>query len=112
MLEGFCIHLEKCVWCKLTSFLVTGFSSSVKCVSFVRFLSGSRSASSATLFAVRTRVDRFGIEVAMEGWMCETRLRARSKVRRRGENGKFERDEMLLSVKSIASWPYSAIESI
>lgn len=50
-----------------TSFLVTGFSSRLKCVNLGNVLSGSRSASSAKLFAVRTRVVRFGSEVARVG---------------------------------------------
>ena len=40
----------------------------------------------------------------MEGWICETRFRARRRVRKRGEKGKLEIEEMSLSVKSIASW--------
>ncbi len=87
-----------------TSFLVTGFSSRLKCVSRWKFRSGSRSASSAKLFDVRTRVVRFGIEVARLGCMVLMRLRARSRVCRRWERGKLEREAMSLSVKSMASW--------
>src|SRR5436190_6500681 len=50
------------------------------------------------------RVVRFGRDDAIDGWICETRLRARRRVRRRGEYGKFESEEISLSVKSMASW--------
>ena len=86
-----------------TSFLVTGFSSNDRWVSRGRSRKGSRSASSAKLFAVRTRVVRLGRFVARFDWMVVRRLRARRRVRRRGEFGKLERETMSLSVKSIAS---------
>lgn len=87
-----------------TSFLVTGLSSSVRCVSFVKCLSVSKSANSAKLFCVRIRHVRFGIEFASVGCMLVIRLRASRRVRSRGERGKLERVEISLSVKSIASW--------
>lgn len=49
-------------------------------------------------------VVRFGMDVARVGWMCVRRFRASRRVRRRGKYGKFEREEMSLSVKSMASW--------
>jgi hypothetical protein len=91
-----------------TSRLVTGFSISTRWVSFAKALSGSRSASSAKLFDVRTRVVRLGIDLASAGWMLVTRLRASRRVRRRGESGKLESCVMSLSVKSMASWSCSA----
>ena len=87
-----------------TSRLVTGFSSSTRCVSLVKPLRGSRSASSAKLLDVRTRVVRFGIDLASEGWMLVMRLRASRRVRSRGESGKLASCAMSLSVKSMASW--------
>ena len=86
-----------------TSLLVTGFSKSVTCVSFTKFFNGSRSANSARLFSVRTSVVRCGIEFARFCWMDVIRFRASSKVCSRGDNGKFEREVMSLSVKSILS---------
>lgn len=65
---------------------------------------GSRSASSATLFDVRTRVVRFGIELARLACMLVTRLRASRRVCNRGESGKLDMEAISLSVKSIASW--------
>ena len=50
---------------------------------------------------------RFGIEDASVDCMLVMRLRARRRVCRRGERGKFERVLMSLSVKSMASWSYS-----
>ena len=90
----------------LTSFLVIGFSSSVKCVSFEKCRKGSRSANSAKLLEVKTRFVRFGMDWARLGCIEWRRFRARSKVCRRGERGKFERIVMSLSVKSMASWSY------
>lgn len=87
----------------LTSFRVTGFSSRERCVSLANFWRTSKSASSAKRFAVRTKVVRLGIELAMVGCMLLSLLRARSKVRSRGERGKLERVVRSLSVKSIAS---------
>ena len=52
------MHLEEAH----TSFLATGFSIKDKCVSFVNFCKGSRSASSATLLLLSTSVVRFGID--------------------------------------------------
>ena len=72
-------------------------------MSFGKSRKASRSASSAKLFDVRIRVLRFGIEDASLGCILLTRLRASSKVRRRGERGKLERMVISLSVKSIAS---------
>lgn len=88
----------------LTCFRVTGFSSKERCVSRGNFRSGSRSASSATLFDVRTRVVRLGIEFARVACILLTLLRARRSVCNRGDKGKLEMAVMSLSVKSIASW--------
>ena len=90
-----------------TSLRVTGFSSRVRCVSRGKLRKGSKSASSARLFEVRTRVVRFGIELARVLCMLLTRLRARRSVCNRGESGKLEMAVMSLSVKSIDSWSYS-----
>lgn len=90
-----------------TSRLVTGFSSKERCVSLGKFRRGSRSASSAKLFDVRIREVRFGNEFASVDCMLLTLLRARRRVRNRGESGKLERAVMSLSVKSMASWSYS-----
>ena len=91
-------------WFPRTSRRVTGFSSRDRCVSLVKFLSTSRSASSAKLFEVKTKVRRFGIELGRVGWMVVTRLRARRRVWSLGESGKFPSTLISLSVKSIASW--------
>ena len=85
---------------------MTGLSSNERCVSRERFRSGSRSASSAKLLEVRVKVVRLGKEVASVDWMLLSLLRARRRVRRRGERGKLERAVMSLSVKSMASWSY------
>ena len=95
----------------LTSFLVTGFSSNDKCVSLAKFRNGSKSASSAKLLDVRTRVVRLGMLAARFDWMLLTRLRARRMVWSLGERGKFERVVMSLSVKSIASWSCLSISA-
>ena len=63
--------------------------------------------SSAKLFEVRTKVVRFGRELARVGCMLLTRFRASRRVRNRGLRGKFESAVMSLSVKSIASWSYT-----
>lgn len=68
------------------------------------FPSGSRSANSAMLFDVKTRHVRFGSDDARFGWIWLILLRASIRVRRRGKKGKFEREVISLSVKSIASW--------
>lgn len=88
---------------KRTSFLVTGFSINTKCVNRVNVASTSRSANSAKLFEVRTKVERLGREFARVGWMLETRLRARRSVRNRGDSGKLPSSCISLSVKSMAS---------
>ena len=49
---------------------------------------------------------RLGREVASVDWMLLSLLRARRRVRSRGERGKLERAVMSLSVKSMASWSY------
>lgn len=69
-------------------------------------LSTSKSASSAKLLDVRIRVVRFGRDAARVGCMVVILLRARRRVRRRGERGKLARAVMSLSVKSMASWSY------
>lgn len=89
-----------------TSFLVTGFSINTRCVSFGNVDSASRSASSAILLAVRTKVVRFGIECASDGWMLAIRFRARRSVCNLGERGKFPSTWISLSVKSMASSGY------
>lgn len=58
------------------------------------------------LFDVSTRVVRLGIDCAREGCMLEIRFRASSKVRNRGDRGKFPRACISLSVKSMASSGY------
>lgn len=93
-------------WVSRTSRRVTGFSSKDRCVSLVKFLSTSRSASSAKLFEVRIKVLRLGIEFGRVGWMLFTRFRARRSVWSLGESGKFPSTLISLSVKSIASWSY------
>ena len=85
---------------------MTGLSSNERCVSREKFRSGSRSASSAKLLEVRVKVVKFGREVASVDWMLLSLLRARRRVRSRGERGKLERAMMSLSVKSMASWSY------
>ena len=89
-----------------TSFLVTGFSKSTKCVSTGKVPSTSKSANSAKLFAVRTNVVRYGSDCARVGWILEIRLRARRRVFRRGERGRFPRSVISLSVKSMQSCGY------
>ena len=76
-------------------------------MSLGKFLSGSKSASSAKLLEVRIREVRFGNEFASVGCMLLTLFRASRSVRNRGERGKLERAVMSLSVKSMASWSYS-----
>lgn len=94
---GFCLRSYR------TSRLVTGFSSRERCVSLGKFRSGSRSASSAKLLDVRIKEVRFGNEFASVDCMLLSLLRARRRVRSRGESGKLERAVMSLSVKSMAS---------
>ena len=90
-----------------TSFLVTGFSSSERCTSRLKPLSGSRSANSAKLFCVSTIEETLGSDAGRVGWMCVRRLRARRSVCRRGERGKLESEDKELSVKSMQSWSCS-----
>ena len=91
----------------LTSFLVTGFSNNDRCVSRKNFPSTSKSASSAKLFDVRTRVARFGIEFGSVDCMELTRFLANNNVCSLGDSGKFPKRVTSLSVKSIASWSYT-----
>lgn len=86
-----------------TSFRVTGFSSNDRWVSFEKFFSTSRSASSAKLFDVRIRTRKLGIAFGRVDCMLLMRFRARRSVRSLGERGKLERALISLSVKSIAS---------
>lgn len=86
-----------------TSFLVTGLSTSTRCVRRVILPKISRSASSATLFDARTRFFRPGMDFAIVGWMLATRFRASSSVVMRGDKGKLPRTWISLSVKSIES---------
>ena len=99
---------------RLTSFPATGFSDRLTCFNLVKFCSGSRSASSAILFCVRTSVLRFGIRSAIEGWIVVIRFRASRRLCSRGESGKLPRTEMSLSVKSMHSWslltPYRLVQ--
>jgi hypothetical protein len=74
-----------------------------KNTSFLKPASGSRSASSVSLFFVRTSVCRFGMLVERFGWMFEMRFCARKSVRRRGWRGKLPSCAISLSVRSIAS---------
>lgn len=76
-------------------------------MSLGKFLSGSKSASSAKLLEVRIKEVRFGNEFASVGCMLLILFRASRSVRNRGERGKLERAVMSLSVKSMASWSYS-----
>jgi hypothetical protein len=69
MSSSFPRHTETEGKAELTSFRVIGFSSRVKCVSFVKFCSGARSASSDMLFEVKTRVVKFGRDEARVDWM-------------------------------------------
>lgn len=95
-----------------TSLLVTGFSSRLTCVSFGNPCSASRSASSLTLFCVRTKVLRLGILLGKLGCMLAIRFRAHSRVCSRGESGKLARTEISLSVKSMASRSYHCTVSL
>lgn len=67
---------------------------------------GSKSASSAIRFFVRTSVRRLGMLDDRLGWMLEMRFCARNRVRRRGWRGKFPSCAISLSVRSIASLSY------
>ena len=91
----------------LTSLLATGFSTSETCVSFVKSLSGTRSASSLTLFCVKTSVLSLGMLFAKLGWMLATRFRAHKSVCSRSICGKFASVAMSLSVKSMHSWSFA-----
>lgn len=82
---------------------MTGFCINTRCVSLGNVDNTSRSASSAILFSVRTRVVRLGIEFASEDCMDAMRFRARRRVCNRGERGKFPNTCISLSVKSMAS---------
>ena len=86
-----------------TSFLVTGFSDKLRCVSRRKFLRGSRSASSAKLLDVRMRVSRLGMEFGIVNCIELTLFLARRRTRNRGDRGKLAREAMSLSVKSMAS---------
>lgn len=89
---------------KRTSFFVTGLSSSTRWVNRANLPSTSRSDSSVKLFDARTKFLRFGMAVGSAGWMTDTRLRASSSVRIRGDSGKLPSTWMSLSVKSMQSW--------
>lgn len=89
---------------KHTSFLATGLSSRTKCVNRDKPRRLSKSANSVKLFEVKTKLVRWGTDDASVGWICLMRFRARRSVWRRGKKGKFPREVMELSVKSIASW--------
>ena len=69
----------------LTSFLVTGFSITLRCVSLGSRLRMSKSESSEMLLAVRIKVVRLGVWFGRLDWILVMRLRARRSVRRRGE---------------------------
>lgn len=88
---------------------VTGLSSSTRCVRRPRRARGSRSDSSASWLEARARQVRLGTAFARSGWMAAMRLRANSSVRRRGVSGKLPSTWMSLSVKSMASWGYTAL---
>lgn len=83
---------------------MTGLSISTNCSSRGNLPSTSTSASSARLLDASTKFVRPGTAAGRVGWMAATRLRARSRVRIRGDRGKLPRIWMSLSVKSIASW--------
>lgn len=72
-------------------------------MSLGKFVSASKSASSAKLLDVRIKVVRFGNELASVDCMLFILFRASRSVRNRGESGKLERAVMSLSVKSMAS---------
>ena len=76
---------------------------STKCVSFGNVDKTSKSASSAILLAVSTKVVRLGMDCASDDCMLATRFRARRSVCNLGERGKFPSTWMSLSVKSMAS---------
>jgi hypothetical protein len=68
---------------------------------------GSKSPSSDIVLFVRTNVVRFGTERWIDGEMDDIRLFARRSVRRRFSKGRFPRERIELSVKSMAScWSY------
>jgi len=79
-------------------------SSSTRDVRLLREERGSMSERRASRLEVSTRLVRCGVALCRAGAMCAMRLRARSRVRRRGERGMLERDVRALSVRSIASW--------
>jgi hypothetical protein len=86
-----------------TSFLATGLSASTRCVSLPNCASTSRSASSARLLCASTKLRRFGMARGRPGAMLTILLCASSRVRNRGDSGKFPSCWISLSVRSIAS---------
>lgn len=90
--------------CIRTSFLVTGFPTNDRYVSFLKPARGSKSVSWASLFFVSTSVVRFGRLALRFACMVVMRFCARNRVRRRGVRGKFPSIAMSLSVKSMASF--------
>lgn len=91
-----------------TSLLVTGLSTNDKNVNFLNPLSTSRSASSATLFRVRTRVLNAGTFLTTFASILFIRFLAHNKVCSLGLCGKLVRTVMSLSVKSMHSWSRAA----
>jgi hypothetical protein len=81
----------------------TGLPISVRYTRLLNPASGSRSASSAIRFLLRTRVRRLGMLDDRFGWMFEMRFCARNNVRRRGCSGKLPSCAISLSVRSMAS---------
>lgn len=91
-----------------TSLFVTGLSTNDTKVNFLNPLSTSKSASSATLFWVKTRVLSAGTLLTTFASMRWILFLAHSSVWSLGLWGKFVRTEMSLSVKSMHSWSRAA----
>ena len=94
---------------KHTSLPATGLPINDRYTKFLNSAKESKSANSAILFLVRTRVRRLGMLDARFGWIFAIRFCARNSVRRRGWRGKFASWAMSLSVKSMASLSYHVI---
>ena len=86
-----------------TSLFATGLSTSDRKVNFSNPLNTSKSANSATLFCVKTRVFSAGTLLVTFFSILWMRFLAHSRVCNLGLCGKFVRTEMSLSVKSMHS---------
>jgi hypothetical protein len=91
-----------------TSLFVTGLSTNDTNVNFLNPLSTSKSASSATLFWLKTRVFSAGTLLTTLASMRCILFLAHSNVCSLGLCGKLVRTEMSLSVKSMHSWSRAA----